>query len=280
MSSLFPYHVLVTLDRNYLRVLSVMLRSLACSDPQGDFTIHVANNSLTKEDFSHLQQLFPNFHFVDIHIPTDFLENAPISDRYPKEMYLRIFACRYLSPELDRVLYLDPDLVVLNSLRELYSIDFGDNLFAAASHVESQSFAAFNRYRLHLPENARYINSGVMMMNLSRLRTCQKEQDVFDFINSHKNTLFLPDQDVLNALYAEHMIFIDPLIYNLGEKYLYLHNMKLPKEERLSPEWVRQNTCVVHYYGRNKPWKKNYHGDLGGFYFEFLKKLEETEKSL
>ena len=275
MQQIFPYHILVTLDRNYLNILSVMLSSLSQSDPQGDFTIYIANNSLLKEDFDRLSAFLPDFHFVDVKIPADFLQDAPISDRYPKEMYFRLFAARYLPENLDRILYLDPDLVVLNPLRQLYSVSFGDNLFAAASHIESFSFAALNRYRLHLPEEAHYINSGVMMMNLKLLRKEQKEMEVFEFINSHKYSLLLPDQDVLNALYCDKTILIDPLIYNLGEKYLNLHNRKLPKEKRLSLDWVRKNSCVIHYYGRNKPWKSSYHGELGVFYQEFSEKLSQ-----
>ena len=36
---MFPYHILVTLDRNYLKVLSVMLYSLSQSDPEGVYTV-------------------------------------------------------------------------------------------------------------------------------------------------------------------------------------------------------------------------------------------------
>ncbi len=274
MATLFPYHILVTLDRNYLKVLSVMLYSLAQSNPDGDFTIYVAHNSLTEEDFSRLESLLPRTRFVDVRIPQDFLKDAPVSSRYPTEMYFRLFAAHYLPQKLDRILYLDPDLVVLNDLKSLYSIDFGDNLFAAASHIESQTFQQLNRLRLHLPQDAQYINSGVIMMNLSLLREKQHRQEVLDFIQKHKNTLMLPDQDVLNALYAHRTILLDPMIYNLGEKYLNLHNLRLSKEEKVGVDWVRNNTAIVHYYGRNKPWKEGYHGELGVFYNEFLQELQ------
>ena len=82
------------------------------------------------------------------------------------------------------------------------------------------------------------------------------------------------DRDILNALYADRTIFLDPLIYNLGEKYLRLKNLHLPKEEKLGIDWVRNHTAVVHYYGRNKPWKEGYHGKLGIFYQEFLHDME------
>ena len=179
---MFPYHILVTLDRNYLSVLTVMLYSLTQSDSDGVFTVYIAHNSLTAEDFSNLGKTLPRTELVDVRIPENFLENAPVSSRYPTEMYFRLFAAQYLPQELDRILYLDPDLVVLHSLRELYNIDFQNNLFAAASHIESRTFKEFNRLRLGLSEETHYINSGVMMMNLSLLRQEQNRQDIFSFI--------------------------------------------------------------------------------------------------
>lgn len=271
---MFPYHILVTLDRNYLKVLTVMLYSLSQSDPEGVYTVYVVNNTLTEEDFASLSALLPRTELVNVRVPEDLLQNAPVSDRYPTEMYYRLFAARYLPQQLERILYLDPDLVVLHSLRSLYQIDFDGKLFAAASHIESRTFRELNRRRLHLSEHAKYLNSGVMMMNLALLRK-ESPQTILDYIQSHKATLLLPDQDVLNALYADRTIPLDPLVYNLGEKYLRLKNLHLPPAEKLTLDWVRSNTAIVHYYGRNKPWKEHYRGSLGIFYHEWEQQLRQ-----
>lgn len=271
---MFPYHILVTLDRNYLKVLSVMLYSLSQSDPEGVYTVYVVNNTLTEEDFASLSALLPRTELVNVQVPEDLLQNAPVSDRYPTEMYYRLFAARYLLQQLERILYLDPDLVVLHSLRSLYQIDFDGKLFAAASHIESRTFRELNRRRLHLSEHAKYLNSGVMMMNLALLRK-ESPQTIIDYIQSHKATLLLPDQDVLNALYADRTVPLDPLVYNLGEKYLRLKNLHLPPAEKLTLDWVRSNTAIVHYYGRNKPWKEHYRGSLGIFYHEWEQQLQQ-----
>ena len=271
---MFPYHILVTLDRNYLKVLSVMLSSLSQSDPEGVYTVYVVNNTLTEEDFASLSALLPRTELVNVQVSEDLLQNAPVSDRYPTEMYYRLFAARYLPQQLERILYLDPDLVVLHSLRSLYQIDFDGKLFAAASHIESRTFRELNRRRLHLSEHAKYLNSGVMMMNLALLRK-ESPQTIIDYIQSHKATLLLPDQDVLNALYADRTVPLDPMVYNLGEKYLRLKNLHLPPQEKLTLDWVRSNTAIVHYYGRNKPWKEHYRGSLGIFYHEWEQQLQQ-----
>ena len=271
---MYPYHILVTLDRNNLKDLSVMHYSLSQTDPEGVYTVYVVNNTLTEEDFASLSALLPRTELVNVRVPEDLLQHAPDSDRYPTEMYYRLFAARYLPQQLERILYLDPDLVVLHSLRSLYQIDFDSKLFAAASHIESRTFRELNRRRLHLSEHAKYLNSGVMMMNLALLRK-ESPQTIIDYIQSHKATLLLPDQDVLNALYADRTVPLDPLVYNLGEKYLRLKNLHLPPQEKLTLDWVRSNTAIVHYYGRNKPWKEHYRGSLGIFYHEWEQQLQQ-----
>lgn len=278
MSQMFSYNVLVTLDRNYLSVLTTMLYSLSQSDPNGVFTVYVAHDSLTDEDFLRLNTVIPRTEFVDVRVPRERLSGAPISDRYPPEMYYRLFAAQYLPQQLDRILYLDPDLVVLHSLRKLYQIDFGTCLFAAASHIESRSFRRFNQSRLHLGDQDRYINSGVMMMNLERLRAEQDPQQIFRFIQQHRHTLLLPDQDILNSLYAGRIRFLDPLIYNLGDKYLRLHNLHQPRGKKLDLDWVRRHTAIVHFYGRNKPWKDGYRGRLGRLYQEAAAAVPSEER--
>ena len=50
MPNPFSYNILVTLDRNYLPVLRVMLHSLSQSDPEGEFTVYAVHNSLTEQD--------------------------------------------------------------------------------------------------------------------------------------------------------------------------------------------------------------------------------------
>ena len=76
---MFPYHILVTLDRNYLKVLSVMLYSLSQSDPEGVYTVYVVNNTLTEEDFASLSALLPRTELVNVQVSEDLLQNAPVS---------------------------------------------------------------------------------------------------------------------------------------------------------------------------------------------------------
>ena len=170
---------------------------------------------------------------------------------------------------LDRILYLDPDIIVNGSVKELYNIPMDSYYFAAASHIGG-FMQKINEIRLDMDEESPYINSGVMLMNLERLRNEQNFDDVFTFIEKRKNFLILPDQDVISSLYGSKIYALDSFRYNMTEKLFRTHSLF---EKDLNLEWVKKNSIIIHYCGRNKPWKNNYSGQLNVFYNEMVTKM-------
>ena len=213
-----------------------------------------------------------------ITIREEQLQDAPTTDRYPLEIYYRIFAAKYLPQELDRVLYLDPDLVINQSIRHLYRLPMGTAFFAAASHI-GNLLHIVNELRLDMDETSPYINSGVMLMNLRQLRQEQDYAQVFDYIEAHKNRLILPDQDIISGLYGGRIIPLDAWRYNMTERLFAFHRQA---GDRMDLDFVRENCAVIHYCGRNKPWKSNYIGKLDCFYKEaetkYLAMVKAAEK--
>ena len=259
-------NLLVTLNAGYLHQLRVLLASILAADPSGCFTFYLCHSSLTEEQLRSAAKGFDpdRLQIVSVPVSRDFLKDAPVTDRYPTEMYYRSFAARLLPDTLDRVLYLDPDIVVLQPLKELFELPMGDALFAAASHVR-RSLQRLNQLRLDMEPDGLYINSGVMVMNLAQLRREQDAQAVFSYLEAHQNRLMLPDQDVISGLYGDRILPLDPWRWNMTER---LFAAEPRGSERARLDWVRQNSAVIHYCGRNKPWKEHYLGSFDVFYRE------------
>ncbi len=258
-------NLLVTLDEHYLFCLNVMLCSLLEHNPGSFFRVYLLQTSIREEQLGPTRQVLGNRgELVSLRMDAAGLEDAPTTDRYPKEIYYRIFAARYLPADLDRVLYLDPDVVVNGDIGPLYDLPLEGYYFAAASHVR-ELLTMVNRRRLEMSEDSLYINSGVMLMNLRLLRAEQREEEVFQFVREHKNALLLPDQDIISGLYGSKIYPLDPFRYNMTERLLALH---APFERGLNVEWVRKNSVIIHYCGRLKPWKSGYIGPLRVFYDE------------
>lgn len=256
-------HILVTCDSGYAPQAALMLFSLQQSNPDVFLDIFAAGR-LSETDLALMGRALAPAHSRITHVAFSggLPANAPTTDRYPIEMYYRIFAAQYLPPEIDRVLYLDPDLVVRRSLRELYEMELGDAFFAAASHVrENTPLEKLNQKRLDMENGGIYINSGVMLLHLAALRREQDAAAVAAYIAAHEKTLLLPDQDIISALYAGRIRPIDARVYNMTERML------LPVAGcGVDTDWVCRNSAILHYCGRNKPWKPSYIGKLDLFY--------------
>lgn len=277
-------NVLVTLNSGYVPQLCVMLHSLVRCNPTRRIRLFVLHSSLTADDFDRIgntllraeekygsPRLGERCKVVTVNADALDLSNAPVTDRYPAEMYYRIFAARFMPEDVERVLYLDPDIIVNGSLGELYDCNMSGYLFAAASHVGTL-MNKINEVRLDMDENAPYINSGVMLMNIALLRKKQNTDEVFAYIESHKKVLCLPDQDVISALYGPEIFPLNPYRYNMTER---LFAFRVESELWKSLEKVRESSVIIHYCGRNKPWKKGYIGKLDVFYNEELKMMED-----
>lgn len=261
-----PYPILVTINKNYIPPLVVMLRSLLRAEPEAEFSVYILHSSLDGSDIQRIE-LGVGSRRCSIHAilaEDTLLEDAPVTVRYPKEMYYRIFAARFLPEHLDRILYLDPDLVAINSIRPLFEMQMDEYLFAAASHVKGP-IQKINEMRLAMEECTPYINTGVMLMNLKNLRREQDYGQVYQYIQKYRKRLLLPDQDVISGLYASRILPLDPYLYNMTERLFLL---RADAQCWRNLDWVRSNTIIIHYCGRNKPWKKNYKGKLDVFWLE------------
>ena len=189
----------------------------------------------------------------------------PETIRYSRVVYYRIFAASILPDSLDRVLYLDPDIIVIKPLDELYNTEFGENYYVACSHTK-EILTGINRIRLGIKNNAPYINTGVMLMNLELLRREQTTREVIEYVKKYGKHFILPDQDVITAVYGEKVKLVDTLKYNLSDRLITMNNLSPLINEIIDMEWVEKNAVIIHYYGENKPWKESYRGILNVFY--------------
>ncbi len=270
---MIPLHLLFCINRNFCWQLVQCLRSVVRFPCSEGYTVHVLHSDLTADDLQQIQQKVPEAEILGVSIDETFFQDFPETDRYPRQIYYRIFAAQFLPAELDRVLYLDTDTIAIQPLDDLYHKSFDGASYIACTHVRAL-FNKMNCLRLGIVEDVPYINTGVMVLNLKQLRQQQTTEDVLAFVSDKKNRLLLPDQDIITALYGKQIQLADSYRYNLSDRILAMYNARHPNEIR-SIDWVRQNTSVIHYCGKNKPWKSGYVGKLGIFYQELL----ETENN-
>lgn len=263
-------HILVTVNANYLYPLSVMLKSLFLNNPEDTFTIHVMHSGIEAE-LLHELGLFITRHgsmLNDIYIDGEQFKEAPVLLHYTKEMYYRLLAFKYLPSALNLVLYLDPDILVLNPVKPLYEIDMEHYLFAACYH-DKFTVREINKLRLLPYEINAYYNSGVLLMNLELQRKNIDENAIYRFVEKYRNRLIMPDQDVLNALYSKHIKSLDETIYNYDARFY--NQYKLRSGGLCDMDYILHHTVFLHFCGKKKPWNRGYSGKFHALYKHYEK---------
>ena len=184
-------------------------------------------------------------------------------------MYYRLLAAQMLPESLDRILYLDPDMLVIGPLRALYDTDMGDYLYAASIHHGLVDLSTpVNRIRLSTQDAEGYFNSGMLLMNLPQIRKSVRPQDIFAYVEQNRALLVLPDQDVLNGLYGERILELDEKLYNYdARKY---NGYLLASQGEADMDYVIANTRILHFCGKRKPWNKAYVGRFGVLYKHYM----------
>ncbi len=257
-------NILVTLDSNYLEPLRIMLYSLFVNNPGESFTIYVMHSRLLPEEVEHIDYFAAQFGSAlrEIKLDDNCFQGAPVLLHWTKEMYYRLLAYTVLPQDLHRILYLDPDILVINPIKELYNLDLTGYLYAAAYH--SIASRTLNQLRLSPYEISNYYNSGVLLMNLELQREKVDEQAIYDFVDEFRNRLVLPDQDILNALFSKEIKPLDEKLYNYDARYYRYYNLTTGGEWDM--DHVMRNTVILHFCGKKKPWKKDYNGRFQALY--------------
>lgn len=271
MSFVEEMNILVTLDKNYILPLRVMLHSILTTNPQAHIHLYVAHSSLTEDEFARIADGVSEQHCTihPVFVSPDLLCDAPVLKRLTKASYYRLIAPAYLPEDIDRILYLDPDITVIRSLSEFYNTDLEGNYIAAAGHFDG-FLRWMNRARLGVRHNSDYINSGVLLMDLAKLRALDNTQEIFRYVAKHKRKLLLGDQDMVNVFYDGHILIMDTRKINLDEKTF----LKLQKKGKVDAQWVKENAFLIHYDGSDKPWHEGYDGALKDYFMNCRKDLE------
>lgn len=180
-----------------------------------------------------------------------------LRDYYTAAIYFRIFIPE-LFPQYDKGIYLDSDMIVTSDISRLFEIDLGDNLIGATRDQVIYSRELFKNYTtlgvgVHY---TKYFNSGMLLMNLSQMRSIRLEEQFIDMFNTYHFDVVCPDQDYLNVLCYGKVMLLD----------IGWNKMSVDTDYDGVPH-------IIHYNMFNKPWQ--YDGvPYGEYFWKYAKKTE------
>lgn len=274
-------HIACSADSRFAADCAVMLSSLLATNKWTTPTIHFLHDDcITAEELGHLERIVHSNGgmWSPVQVPSQMTAIFPFSERYGYSAWYRILLPNIL-PDLNRVLYLDSDLLILKSLRPLWEYDLGQNAcLAAVTQPTLPSMLPRLQSTLGLPDAKSYFNSGVMVLDLDRIRQGNFIDEVLAFIDERRGPMPWADQDPLNAVLHERCVALAPR-WNAMTPIYHHSARKLPFTLQEVRE-AKSDPAIVHFIGPFKPWHYRTRHPYRKRYFEYLALTPWKDKAL
>jgi len=254
-------------DRNYIQHLSAALVSLLVNNRELAFTLYIISSGMTPKDRQRIDEIVIGYNCEVRHLTVSddlFVTLATEHPMYPKGIYYRLLIPSLIDEK--KVLYLDSDIIVNGSIRELYDTDLGDAYVGA---IEDPGFDRHDKLRME--RSARYFNSGMMLINLAKWKESGVQKKVIDFIEHNPDAIWFPDQCGLNSIINGKWKKV-PLKFNqqssifsegFDDKFDCFNKEEL-QEARTKP-------VIIHYTSGSKPWHFRNNHPYKSYYWKYLK---------
>lgn len=249
-------NILCSCDANYVPCCGIMLTSLFENNRDYSIDVYVFCNN-KNADTTQLLLLAKNYrqkiHIVNI--DDGLVDGFPIknTDYITKAAYYRLFAADYLPNIVDRVLYLDCDIIINKSLSMLYDTDLTD--YSAAVVLDCNYYKEDRNQKLGVEEPNIYFNSGVLLINMNYWRANRVLNKFIQYNNNHSHLLDTHDQDLLNVVLQGSVKYMS-IEYNYQTGFLNKGNYSKYNEAlRLEIKTVAPEDIIAwHFSTAVKPW--------------------------
>ncbi|MDQ0509548.1 glycosyltransferase family 8 protein [Ancylobacter amanitiformis] len=235
-------------DSGYVELTAVMLASLA-ANARDDYTkVYVFGDRLTVAEKAALRASYPLDNLVMIDLTEEdmrFLAGMPIALHVSRTTYARFLMPFRVDQDETRLLYIDCDAIVNDSLRPLRDIDM-QGLAVGAVHDDARRRE--NRHfernlAIGLPADTNYFNAGILLIDLVKWREEKLTERASQFATEHPNLPVL-DQDALNGALSGQWLVLDER-WNL--------HRRLEKGVYKGPPVDWAGAGIIHYIGQIKP---------------------------
>jgi lipopolysaccharide biosynthesis glycosyltransferase len=189
--------------------------------------------------------------------------------------YYRILIPELLPHNYKKAIYLDSDLIVNSDLGQLWDIDMGENYLLAiqdqGSPYVSSPAGLINYQELGISPNAKYFNSGVLVIDLEKWRANNISSQALEYLRNKRELIRWHDQDALNIVLAGKWKDIHPRWNQMPEIFDFSFWQESPFPEDVYNDVVH-SPFIIHFAIPAKPWNSRTTHPANNLYFQYLDK--------
>lgn len=245
-------------DDNYVKTTAIAIMTVLLTNKDEEISFYILSQALTEESKETLQNTVLKYSSKS-QIQFCILTNSIIekfSSTIKKEnhvslaTYLRLFMPSLLPNNVQKILYLDGDIICVDSLRPLYETDLKNCSLAAAHDERTSDIESFKR--LNYPMENGYFGAGVLLINVDYWRKNCIQQKSLEFVVGNKEICVWHDQDALNKVLNGTVKFCH-IKYNVYE-HLYENENNYPSSFDREIREAVENPVIIHFCSGRKPW--------------------------
>ena len=272
--------VIYSSDDNYAQHLGASLYSLL--DNNRDFEeieIYVIENNMTEANKEKLVSVADSF----VNANVRFISFQKWQDRLKLDMpwpisvssYARLFVSDMLSPGIDRIIYLDCDMIITASLKEMWETELSGCIIGAVQDAVSDPVKA----AVGLGSTEKYFNAGLLLIDLDKWRSENIQEKITDFLNEKNGKVVHHDQGVLNGVLKGRVKFL-PIKYDLMTVHYMIDLRHINKYFRNHAEFysedeietAKNEPAILHFTPSFtcRPWVKGCKHPLKDLYWQAL----------
>jgi lipopolysaccharide biosynthesis glycosyltransferase len=255
---------LFSCDSGYAIPLTVCTNSIFENHKENKVNIFVFYSTLSEDQKGKLIGLAYQYNqkINLIHINERYFNDVPVL-RWTKETYYRLLINELLPESIERIIYLDCDIIVNKNLIELYYLDLGDNSIAALPEKNSLDF----RPRLGLNKEGQYFQAGVILFDVKKTKEVSSYEQSINTIGKIGDKLIAVDQDVINVMFDGKIKEIDEKFNNCKITNFYNNNYyRLFNHTDINKI---KDTYIFHY-ATGKPWNNLFSGACENIWYKYL----------
>ncbi len=263
-------HIALTIDENYIRYCVVVIASVLENNKEEDVSFHIVANDLSTQSQELLvQQAEKGGGKVCFYsVPFSLLDDYQLKwgeRRLSMTVFYRCVLASVLPSSVTQVLYMDCDVLVLQSLRELWNTPMDGYAMAGVQDLLYTPDEYFER--LGYERKYGYVNGGVLLLNLDYWRKNDVENRLKVYFKEHLTLVVRNDQDVMNAVLVHEKVMLD-MKWNVQMDVFLTCNYK---EETMRKKClaIAQDIGILHYCYRKKPWHYNCIHPMRELFFKY-----------
>lgn len=258
-------NIIYASDDNYAWLMGISMISIFENNRDvKEINVFLFGDKISPENEGKLYQAAKNYgrRLEIIDVNKLILPETLYSGRYPKSAFSRLFAYNLLPENIDRVIYLDCDIIVDGNIEDLYLHDFDSKIILAVKDCVSKAY----KKKIGIKGDGVYINTGVMLMNLRKMRQFPMIERISEFVNQYSRVMDYADQEIINGIFQGEFGILPPQwnVMTQFNQYSYSqlkwirHPHHYYTEEEI--EYAKRHARMFHYTTcmlNIRPWYEN-----------------------